>query len=400
MKINVKMLLPFLFLPLLLSITTGCSNKAETPVSLAIVLGAHANSKQLNLESSDLSDAVTNAIFSYGTISVISDDGVSSVICSNDYDISEQYKKASTSKLESDANLKATELFSQLSQVKADDPEVDTISSLTLAVRALSSAPGNSKKEIVIIDTGLSTGGILNFSNNLIEADPDTIANQLDEAEAIPDFQGIEVCWYQLGDTGTPQSELSSSQRNKLKAIWQAIIEKGGGTVTFSDSLPCNDDIPAADYPTVTAITLPPETSITFDPSKATVFTEEQIQFLGDSAQFVDAQTAKSVLEPVVAYMKAHSDFNALLAGTTASGRSDVCLELSLARANAVRDELISMGVSSTQIKTVGLGDNDPWHIPDQNSDGTYIETYASQNRKVVLLDATSSEAQSILALQ
>jgi len=45
----------------------------------------------------------------------------------------------------------------------------------------------------------------------------------------------------------------------------------------------------------------------------------------------------------------------------------------------------------------LGLGFSDPWHIPDTDSNGKRIEALASQNRKVLLMDANTPAAQALL---
>ena len=378
----------------------SCSGVNETipQISVAIVIGKHTNSKNINLNNGIVSDTVRDAVYSYGLVSVICADGKPDLIISNLYDIPDQYKQASIEKLKSDAEKKALALLSSLVGVKANDLELDTLESLRLAVRSLASAPIKSRKFIVVMDTGLSTTGLLDFRNNILEADPLVIANILAEKLAIPNFSEITVRWSQLGDTAAPQQPLSPAQRKKLIDIWRAIVEKSGGKFEESDIVANPGDILSEQYPYISKVEIPAELSIAFNPQKVSVFNEEQVRFIGDTANYVNPQTARNVLFPVAEYMKSHPGFSGLLAGSTASSNNkSFCMQLSLARANAVRNTLISLGVSPNQITTVGLGNSDPWHIQDKSPDGTYIETFASKNRKVVLLDASSSEGQDIL---
>lgn len=60
----------------------------------------------------------------------------------------------------------------------------------------------------------------------------------------------------------------------------------------------------------------------------------------------------------IVDYLLEHPDYTVILAGTTATaGTNEQCKELSLRRAEAVRQLMIDMGTSETQIKhVIGLG--------------------------------------------
>ena len=67
-----------------------------------------------------------------------------------------------------------------------------------------------------IIDNGLSTAGLLDFTKNLIRVDADTIVEYLEEKEAIPSLNGIDVTWIGLGDTADAQKALTPAN----KKIW------------------------------------------------------------------------------------------------------------------------------------------------------------------------------------
>jgi len=379
---------------------SGCDDTdpytEQTPVAVAIVLENHANAYAPNLSNPDLASDVARATMN-GFVSVICCDGRPYVVSADRYEIPEQYRQADPKKLESDAQSKANKLLSNLTQVKAQSPEVDTLESLWQAVSSFSMAPVNSEKVIHILDTGFSTVGALNFHNNLLTAEPDIIADELFKRGAIPDFSGITVKWVQMGDVAPPQPPLSYAQNRKLRAIWTAIIEKNGGTLEISGAPPSREINDSSEYPEISVVDLPPETALAFDPDEIMVFDEQRVQFIGDSARYVDPEAAVAALQPVAEYMIAHPEFRGLLVGTTATGRKDFCRKLSESRAEAVRDTLVFMGVPDGQLITRGLGFDDPWHVADHDAKGKQIERLASQNRKVVLLSADSEEAKKII---
>ena len=253
--------------------------------------------------------------------------------------------------------------------------------------------------------TGLSTAGVMNFSNNLISAGPETIVNLLNEKSEIPDFSGMTVYSQQLGDVASPQQELTSAQRIKLEKIYGGIVEKGGGKFVYNEII-ANPVDETKRYPSVTPVKLPVDTPIEFDDvefekdnvlDEPIILTEEKIGFVADKAVFLDSEKANDILHPISEYLKSQPTVSIVLAGTSAGDTdSDFSLTLSKQRAEAVKNVLVEFGIEADRIVTVGLGsEKDPWHVKNAGYEGAA----ASSNRKVVVLDATSERAVSILKL-
>lgn len=388
---------------------TGCaSNNNETTAEKAAVCYVLANtacSQGLNLQSPMVQDTVYDTIRNYGFISVVNADGIPDVVLACSFDIDDKYKSASSERLDMDARAKATNLIAGMQNVIATDPEVDYLAALNLAVRTLSSLEGYDSKTIVVIGTGLSTTGVLDFQNNLISADPETIIELLKQKDEIPDFNGITVYWQQMGDVAVPQQALTSAQRNVLQQIYGGIIEAGGGTFVYNKIIanPVNE---GTAYPTVTPVALPADTPISFEPElldsgevenvlgEPVVLTEAQVTFIGDTAKYRYPEEAESVLKPIADFLMSN-DVTILLCGTTAGDtNSAYTMELSQARAEAVKQSLVDLGVDPSRIIVVGLGSSDPWHVFGIPTS----DPAASCNRKVVLLDASSQTALETLA--
>lgn len=388
---------------------TGCdsSNNEATVEKAAVcyVLANTANSQGLNLNSPMVQDTIYNTIRNYGYISIINADGIPDVVLASSFDIDDKYKKASAERLDMDARAKTTNLIAGMQSVIATDPEVDYLAALNLSLRTLSSLEGYDSKTIVVIGTGLSTTGVLDFQNNLISAEPSTIVELLEEKDEIPNFDGITVYWQQMGDVAAPQQTLTSAQRNCLQKIYGGIVEAGGGTFIYNDIIanPVNE---GTSYPAVTPVELPADIPISFDPdildseevenifTEPVVLTEDQVTFIGDKTEYLYPEEAESVLKPIADFLM-RNDVTILLCGTTAGdGNSAYTMDLSQARAEAVKQSLVDLGVDPFHITAVGLGSTDPWHVYGIPTS----DKAASCNRKVVLLDASSQTALEILA--
>ncbi len=128
---------------------------------------------------------------------------------------------------------------------------------------------------------------------------------------------------------------------------------------------------------------------------------ETQVQFVINKATFINEQKAKEVLKPVADAILANPDHSILIAGTTATdGTQESCIDLSVKRAEAVRNLLVSAyGVPASQLKVVGLGyANDPFERGnDVDAKGNFVESEAKKNRRVVVLDADDPIAQELL---
>lgn len=409
MKKTISMFLALACVITLVSTLAGCSGKdGKAPAEKAAVcyiIANTANSKGLNFNSPLVQDTVYSTVRNYGFIAVVNADGSPEIVHAESYDLEDKYKSASKERLDMDARSKATSIVLSMQNIIANDPEVDYLESLRLASRTLSSLEGYDSMNIVLIGTGLSTAGAMNFSNNLFSAEPETVVKLLNEKSEIPNFSGITVYSQQLGDVAAPQQELTSAQRVKLEKIYGGIVETGGGNFVYNEIIanPVDD---TKQYPSVTPVKIPSDTPISFEEVvfeednifKEPVFlTEEKIGFVADKDVFLNPEDTSDVLRPVADYLASHPSVSIVLAGTTAGDTdTDFTMTLSKQRAEAVKNALIELGVSADRIITLGLGsEKDPWHVYNAGYDGVA----ASGNRKVVLLDASSERAVSILEL-
>ena len=389
---------------------TGCGSQTSVAEeggmnAVCYAIAPTANSQGLNMSSSLVQDTIYDTILNYGYVSVVVVDGESEMVAADSYDIDAQYKKASKDKLKTDARAKATNLITYMEGQVANDAQVDYLEGLRMAVRSLSSLEGYDSKTIVVIGTGLSTQGTLNFQNNLLSVEPEAVLDQLEEKDEIPDFTGITVVWQQMGDVALPQQDLSQTQRKRLQEIWGGIVERGGGTFVYNDIM-ANPVDTEATYPAVDTVELPAETPVDFNAAmfdtgderlleEPVMLTAEQVSFVPDKATYLDEDEAVATIQPIADYLLEHEQITVLLAGTTAGDEdSDYTMTLSQKRADAVRSTLVQLGVDESRIVTMGLGSSDPWHVYGAGYEGSI----ASGNRKVVLLDASSDTAKEILS--
>lgn len=284
---------------------------------------------------------------------------------------------------------------------KPDTEEIDILSALYNAQKALSKDDGL-KKKIVIFSSGISTTGILNFSENpkLIEEDPSSIVNKLNKAKSIPDLTGVEIIWHGFGIVEPPQENLTKINEYRLKNIWNAILKECNATIVgetingeISDEQDYISEEFRKDYPDVSNAEFP--TIIEFD--------ETQVQFESGTANFLDENEVYKDLKPYADLIRESGCEKFYIVGSTASAdNNDKCLALSYKRAEAVKKVLCSYEVSPSYFEVYGIGREDfkgefEWRVNDLNTDGTLNETFAKKNRKVVIVEQQSKRGQDFI---
>jgi len=285
---------------------------------------------------------------------------------------------------------------------QANAPEADAFGALTISANWLRNQPPEHPKYVLFIDNGICTTGPLSFlQDGFLSAEPEDIVKRLADRGALPDLTGVNVVFVMLGRTSPPQIPPGIASQRHLEALWELIVTESGGNVTILRDV---FETVASDarYP-VSVVRFPPDQPLRFDPATeipevafeyAQFLGEDQVQFIGDSAQYLHPESAEEAIRSIADFMLTNHGFTMLLAGTTAGDETTPhSISLSKGRAETVKWTLVSFGVPEERIITVGLGSLNPWHIHGVGMTGPE----ASQNRKVVLLSADSPEAINIL---
>lgn len=381
---------------------TDCSDTGNEEIALAVVGSPHSNEPSFPLDAASIKDKLYNCCYAYGSVSFITNDGNPKVVYQTDIPKLEK-SGLSENKKKTIATNYTSQLLKELSKLNSDVSEVDTLKAITYASKTLSSSSPSADKVLVIMDNGLSTVGYLDFTKGLLYADTKTIVDALNKVEAIPDLTDVNVVWMYLGQTAAPQQELSEVQKHKLEEIWRTILTEGGAkSIEFVNDIA--SDEPDNNLPSVSVVdvqnrSIDIETSeepveiIIEEPIETIVLDNTSVRFIGDKAEFVDYEEASSVLAQYAQILLEHPNNKVYVIGTTATGSTDFCNELSVNRANAVCQVLISYGVPESQLIPLGMGFEDPWHIDDVDDNDKQIEEYACQNRKVLIVDVNGDDA-------
>ena len=376
----------------------GCSVKEEMPnepESTAIVLGNHKYFPVLSLNIPSISSAIYDACLSYGRVTAFISDG--NAFLAGDYTINEPNVKVDNTKRKQIAQKNCNQIMSECSNAKAKTPEIDTLSAITQAAKSIQGSSGD--KTLLIFDSGLSTTGLLNFAKqNLTEAEPDEIVEQLDEKHYIPDLNGFSVVWTGIGQTCGDQTPLTENYKYKLEKLYDAILTAGGADVSFNHE-PIQGDEPEG----VPECSIVPVVEDSLDINGAlpdvVKLDETKISFVSDKAEFASESDAYDALKPIADILVSNTDIEVLIVGSTATdGTPEGCRKLSQMRADKVKVTLIEeLHVNPNQLSTYGAGQSSTPFRVDDMKDGKLIESQASKNRAVYIVNYDSAVAKEII---
>ncbi len=362
-----------------LTAAAGCADTSEPTGGLAIVVGARSNMPAPVL-AGQAAAALDEAVNTEARFSLVVADGEPHEVQGGRLDTSEANAQAE----QRDRERLREEIHSALDAARARTPESDLLSALDIAARKLDSASGS--HTVVVLDSGLSTAGVLDFAAEpaLLDEDPEGLANDLEAADQLPDLSGMTVVFQGLGDTFAPQPVLSRPERSNLIAIWSAIVRAAGGEVVVEQS-PL-DQPPVTPLPSVTPVLTDGGTTCTV------TLTSSDVTFQPDSVELLDEIAAAKVLAPIATQLT-RAGVTALLTGTTADvGDPAGQVELSRLRAQAVKGVLAELGAPEERMTVVGLGSDFPGYTQDHDASGQLITEAAEANRKVFIELAGGSD--------
>lgn len=288
-----------------------------------------------------------------------------------------------------------TSIATEVAKVEPLTSEVDVLEAfMTVAVNV------ETDSQIVYIGSGISTTGFITMTEKFRESDFQKIIAELKAQEAIPSLEGINVLWYGCGQlTGGDQMPLDLGAKKHLRDFWRALLEEAGANVEMIDAnFASGNETDYEGWPEVTPVNFGEDKSVTWGgelPGEGDVamIYEDRISFEPDTAQFLNERKASETIKNIYQAMLSSPEYNLAIVGTTAGDSlTKHSLDLSQKRAIAIANKLQEMGITKGRITTIGLGNQDPWHI-----EGLGTGSEAAPNRKVVLLDADSSLVKKLL---
>ena len=381
--------------------TITIDSGAENAFVIAVQATQNSTDPALYLQLDNVADTIYSLSTAGSTCAIINVSGSPQIVET----FSIQKSDAVTpQQVKDDQMFFGEKIITLASDVVADTNEVDTLGAITKAGNWLRDQTADNKYILYIGSAIATENDLFTFVNtDMISADSSTVAADLAQHNALPDLSGVTVIFSGLGCTEYPQSPIGASIKYRLTALYESLITHAGGD--FKQVYTELGGNSANSEYSVTIIDFPEEMQLTFtehiDFTEPISFTQDEIRFIGDSAGYIDPEAAMETLRPY-AQQIIENKLSVLLAGFVAgNGTTGFSYELSLDRAHAVCNSLISLGVDSSQITVVGLGGGggEKWHIPDIYSSGGLIEEHAKLNRRVVMVTLGSDKAKELFSL-
>jgi outer membrane protein OmpA-like peptidoglycan-associated protein len=221
----------------------------------------------------------------------------------------------------------------------------------------------------------------------------DTVEYLTDSGYLGTDLTGVTVVLTQTGAVaqGAAQPVLDSSALKRLDRLWSAVFSAASATVTHANvefelavgPFPHNEIVPVA--------------SVTPHPAGCRLpMTGAQLNFLPDSAAFVDAAASAGVIAAAAEQLKAAGcSGEVVLIGTTSSAGNAAGRErLSYDRADGVRTPLAhALSLTTDEIEIVAAGYDERYCAHDRDVNNRLIPGLASACRQVIITIGSSDWA-------
>lgn len=354
----------------------GCAASAPAaPVGIALVAGQRANSAAPDTEairSAIPAELPPGSVLSLTGISgsVAGQPGLARIVPDLGSSIDDRTAAA---------GIRAGVLKS-LATVAATTAEADDLSAIATAARSIAQVRGD--RTIVVADSMLQTGGVLDFTKGLLAHPAEEVAAKV-PAGQLPALSGYEVVVIGQGAVAAPQPALGTADRAALRGIWAAVLQKAGAkSIRYVDGV--SGSRAAQSSPPVSIVVPTTVDSITFPASCTAVAPSTVLTFAQGSAEFGDRAAAERAVAAIAARIQGCAGTVHVDGTTSSEGGASFNAGLSLRRARAVAVLLAAdLGVAVDSMDVRGLGSAFPGFVKDTDARGALVESVAALNRSV-----------------
>ena len=441
MKLKMKAFLASMILPFLLA---GCGDNAggDEAINLAVIIGNRANSLTLGQDEINIASDLIRQAFeidgntAQGHIAFVISDG-------NPQQIPVVDRLGRPTNLAVDArnpNLRDRDLddlinntvipFLDSTHTKAQAEEADLVQAIQVANNILRNMPQDRNSHLLIIDSGISTSGIIDLTAMNIQDEDFQVSqfvNELNENNLLPDLNGSDVTFIDLGGAAGAQGtsgiqQVPQDAMDTLGELWQEVIMASNGNLqdirTVGNTVgrePLNWHEGEDSLPFVSSVNFNAPTPTLFYTEE--VISDEELDVLsneeyeelmkdltfGAELGFIPYEdilrspsNATNILKDAAAFLSHYfagdADRHAYVVGSEADSRTPRRDTLSEERATRVIEILVNeFGLPANRLHAVGGGTTVlPWRNANERPNGVWNEYYAQQNRLVTIVPSFS----------
>lgn len=321
---------------------------------IAIVIGNTQNTPAPSLNG-DVSDSIVATMLAHkgdesGTIAdsikFVSATKQPTVLSLDKLGIKMREISNNSSNAKRDARINIETITEKLSALPPSDNGANYLEAIVAASRNVKAG-----SKIIVIGSGLSDSGFLNFSKNTILTNEETrtsaIANLQEAYKGGDVLEGYTVEFYGLGDTVKPQEALSTLQKGIVGDIYKEAIRSLGGRAVVNTRTQVGSPV-VTEYVVGTTDTGCGDISLIFD--------DNDIKFVGDKAIFIDKAAATKALSSIKVIWDKQRDTIQSIQVDGYTAHYPGAGALSQDRANTVKDALVGLGITSSKITATGKG--------------------------------------------
>lgn len=300
-----------------------------------------------------------------------------------------------------DLNKARAALITTVATVAAKTDGANTLAALNLAGQLTT---GATHPAIVVISPGLSDTAPLDFTvPALASVEPAQVTEKLTALKAIPNLKGVELLWVGNGQASGSQMPLAPAQAKNYENIWASILTASGANTTLIPGPTSGGNKPNNAGHTLRPVpptpqcalgssstqgTTPKECELAFPAAQEPVVENfpnaSALGFTPNTTTFRDEAGAAAIATNVATWLTEDTHRTLTIAGTTATaGTTEQQNDLSLARAQAVKELIVGNGIDAGRISVNGLGAHAPGRAIDILADGSLDPIAAETNRTV-----------------
>jgi outer membrane protein OmpA-like peptidoglycan-associated protein len=403
-----KKFYPIIIILLLGVVVISCGVKSNKSVdALIIIVGRHANANAFHDVFYEAIEKHLKETVCNGYIGAISSEGIPRVLERFDYfEVNEPNRNKRKKQIDNYTELVLNSLKDEKS-TQAETSENDLLRAIQEARRLLNVFDEQAKrdgkcirkKQIFIMNTGIVTTGVLDFSkhnidnfdfsvsNEKISKFADIIADRLSNNRSLPNLKDVDIVFIGLGDVAPPQRELSSHVQNGLEILWITILNKANAnSIVISPYISTKE----ANKYTGDESGFPEVKPIEFLETTGWTISNEQINFNFGQWGYRNPNEAENNLrrfaDIIIRYINRKPDVKVYVVGSESKNQDrEYTTVLSESRAKIVMETLVKFGVPRDKMEVFGLAVYLAGR-EDDRPNNVFDPEIGKKNQKVVLI--------------
>lgn len=307
-----------------------------------------------------LGDGLRLAADEHRTVRLIGVGGDGKVVSNDEFDMTPKLDNGTVLKVAGRAEEATNENLKLVAQTINDTSASEPGQAIFLGLERLQF---DTDAPIFVVSSLLDTSDPLDMRRLGWDVAPEKVVADLEKSGELPDLSGADITFIVRPVSGD-QEQLRQPQVEYREALWTALAEASGAAKVRFEYVKGSVPVSTVAAPVV-PIPAPPTTPVPVNPEARTCTVDTSAYFAPDSDNLLDKASTKAALRQCVEQIG--PDSSVTVVGHTAGSDPDskFAIDLSKKRAKAIKKLLESLGIPSSHIEAVGMGNrNQPYRDP------------------------------------